>query len=273
MKSIVIQSVPGFAEWRQAARECLSNEIPPGEVLWRTGTSTQHDLLADDVALSDVYPAVQAKNANPEPRTVPGEFLQNAEAAACHSQPQRYDLLYRLLWRICHENRHLLKLKTDNDVLQFDKMIKAVRRDAYKITAFLRFRKISQHDAEHFVAWYEPEHYTLERVLPFFQTRFKNMRWSILTPYRAAHWDGEHILLQDNPDPALFPQHDQIEQYWLTYYASIFNPARPKKQAMLAQMPKKYWKNMPETKLVDDLMKTSATRTQRMIAGKADDDV
>ena len=92
------------------------------------------------------------------------------------------------------------------------------------------------------------------------------MRWSILTPYRAAHWNGENLFLEDNPDPALYPKDDKIEQYWLTYYASIFNPARPKKNAMMSSMPKKYWKNMPESILINNLLKNSQAQAKAMIA-------
>ena len=47
---------------------------------------------------------------------------------------------------------------------------------------------------------------------------------------------------------------------WKTYYASIFNPARVKIGAMLKEMPKKYWKNMPETALVGELVKGAQAR-------------
>ena len=188
------------------------------------------------------------------------------ETALCHTDPNRFSLCYRILWRLVFENKTLLSHKTDDDIIKLHALVKAVRRDAYKITAFLRFREISFNGTEHFVAWYEPEHYTLELKLDFFKTRFKNMRWSILTPYRAAHWHEGKLTLEDNPDPNIVPKDDKVEQYWLTYYANIFNPARPKKNAMLSQMPKKYWKNMPETALIQDLLKTSESRARNMIA-------
>ncbi len=56
-----------------------------------------------------------------------------------------------------------------------------------------------------------------------------------------------------------------VEKYWLGYYASIFNPVRPKKGAMLNQMPKKYWKNMPETILVKDLLRGADARVKKML--------
>jgi DNA polymerase len=91
------------------------------------------------------------------------------------------------------------------------------------------------------------------------------MRWSILTPYLAAHWDMQQLTLDYNPDRSAYPDVDSVEKYWLAYYANIFNPARPKQGAMLSQMPKKYWKNMPETVLIPDLLKNSESRAKEMI--------
>ena len=262
MKTIVIESLPGFEEWRRQARECLLQKIPPSDLKWQNKQGVQVDMFEAEQAHNSA-PALNIKFLK-----IPKMFLSLAETAACHNDPVKYDLLYRILWRQIFENKKLLKLSTDNDVLILNEMVKAVRRDAYKITAFLRFREVRHENEEYFIAWYEPEHYTLERVLPFFQTRFRNMRWSILTPYRAAHWDKESMICEDNPDPNRYPKSDEVEKYWLGYYASIFNPARPKKSAMLNQMPKKYWKMMPETVLIPDLLRTANARTYGMMAAE-----
>lgn len=261
MKKITIHPIDGFEAWRQASRICLNEQIHPRYIIWNAGSGEQTDLF-------------DVQNTSPEPmmmvpekqHKVPKAFIDMAETACCHSDPYKYALLYRVLWRLTYENPNLLHLVTDNDVMELRSHVKAVYRDSYKITAYLRFRQITYDGHEHFVAWYQPEHYTLERVLPFFQTRFRNMRWSILMPYRAAHWDGGCITLEDNPNPNLYPKDDQVEGYWLKYYASIFNPARVKKLAMMTQMPKKYWKNMPETALIPELLHHSHERAQKMIS-------
>jgi probable DNA metabolism protein len=255
MKTITILQRPGFDEWRNQARLCLAERRKPHDVLWQ-----------DSFAEADLFAQDDAPCAMTAVKTVPKDFIDRARYAACHAAPDRFTLLYRILWRLTHGQKHLLQLKTDADILKMNGYVKAVRRDAYKITAFLRFRETAD---GRFVAWYEPEHFSLDLSLPFFQTRFKNMQWSILTPYLAAHWDGETLNRQDNPDPTQRPQDDNIEKYWLTYYGAIFNPARPKKAAMLNQMPKKYWKNMPETVLVREMLHTSEARARQMIdAGK-----
>lgn len=255
MKRVIITDCPGFEEWRTAAREFLQSNTPPEQIVWQ-GIDAEPDMFA---LSSSAAPAGNQKF------SVPKDFINEAEMAICHSDPERFSLLYRLLWRLCHENKSLLHFKTDDDILKLRGLVKAVRRDAYKIKAFLRFREVTQDDKPHFIAWYEPEHYSLELSLPFFQSRFKNMNWSILTPYLGAHWNGEELSLTANPDPSQYPKEDTIETYWLKYYASTFNPARPKKKAMLTQMPKKYWKNMPETVLIQEMLHTSEARARKMV--------
>jgi hypothetical protein len=66
----------------------------------------------------------------------------------------------------------------------------------------------------------------------------------------SIHWDGETLTEGPGATRADAPDGDPVEETWKTYYASIFNPARVKIKAMTKEMPKKYWKNMPETALV-----------------------
>ena len=261
MKTIRINTLPGYEEWRDNAKSCLLNYIPPSSIIWKGAEQTQDELFKELPENSKF--SARAKN---EPiLKVPKSFVELAQTACCHNTPERFALLYKIFWRINFENRKLLNQSLDDDLILLNKMVKEVRRDSYKITAFLRFRETVYDGREHYVAWYEPFHYTLERSLPFFTKRFRNMNWSILTPYRAAHWDGKSLFLQDNPDPSQLPEEDKIEKYWLTYYAGIFNPARVKKSAMLAQMPKKYWTNLPEAKLIPDLLQNSEAKAREMI--------
>jgi len=47
---------------------------------------------------------------------------------------------------------------------------------------------------------------------------------------------------------------------------AIFNSARLKIGAMCKEMPKKYWRNMPETALISELIAGAQGREQAMIA-------
>lgn len=257
-----ITATPGVAQWRDAARDLLSEGVPPQEVMWRhapPGGKGQGALFGDGSPPLLTPPSAAA------PR-VPKAFIEAAETALCSSGADRFALCYRILWRLTRGGeKGLLHRATDDDIIALARKIKAVRRDGYKIKAFLRFRELPCGDGEYFIARYEPEHYSLERVLPFFVERFRNMRWSILTPYRGAHWDMRELTLEDAPDLSQVPAQDAAEARWLAYYANIFNPARVKIKAMNKEMPKKYRKHMPEAALIDGLIEEADARVRRML--------
>jgi uracil-DNA glycosylase family protein len=64
------------------------------------------------------------------------------------------------------------------------------------------------------------------------------------------------------------PDGDALEALWRTYYASIFNPARLKVAAMRAEMPKKYWRNLPEAPLIRPLIAEASKRAAVMAAAE-----
>ncbi|WP_163580027.1 DUF4130 domain-containing protein, partial [Klebsiella pneumoniae] len=57
------------------------------------------------------------------------------------------------------------------------------------------------------------------------------------------------------------PEGDGFEAGWRDYYESTFNPARTNLRAMRAEMPRKYWHNMPETLAIPALVRAAAGRT------------
>lgn len=68
------------------------------------------------------------------------------------------------------------------------------------------------------------------------------------------------------------PDEDAAEAGWKTDYGAAFNPARLKVGAMLKEMPKRYWRNLPETALVKELVAGAQAREREMVAasqGKA----
>ncbi len=129
----------------------------------------------------------------------------------------------------------------------------------------MRFREIWHDGAKWFVAWFEPDHHIVEYNAAFFVDRFASMCWSILTPDRCAHWDGKQLAFTAGVAKSQAPCDDDVESLWLTYYASIFNPARVKVHAMEAEMPKKYWRNLPEAALIPSLLQQAPRRVERMI--------
>ena len=130
----------------------------------------------------------------PSARRVPRDFLALADTVLAHSDPRRHAVLYRMLWRLTHGEPHLLKIATDDDVAWTALAAKAVRRDMHKMKAFVRFREVRRAGGRRCSSpGSNPSHDIVARVAPFFVRRFAGMRWSILTPRRSAHWDGETL--------------------------------------------------------------------------------
>jgi DNA polymerase len=62
------------------------------------------------------------------------------------------------------------------------------------------------------------------------------------------------------------PTEDALDAWWRTYYGATFNPARANPDAMRAEMPKKYWHNLPEADLIPGLLADAAGRKDAMLA-------
>ncbi|WP_174273868.1 UdgX family uracil-DNA binding protein [Sphingomonas bacterium] len=246
-----------FEGWRNAARSLASADTPPGEIDWRV-SGASGDLLA---MAGEAAPAAPVAGT---PFPVPRAFVALAEDVICHSDPQRFALLYAMLLRL-KQGQASMQDHADPALRRLETLAKEVRRDIHKMRAFLRFREVAEGDDVRFVAWFEPAHHIVRRNARFFVDRFASMRWTILTPELSLDWNGETLSEAPGATRADAPDGDPLEETWKTYYASIFNPARVKIGAMLKEMPKKYWKNMPETALVPGLIAGARARELEMV--------
>ena len=128
-----------FESWRSKARELLQNGTPPAEIVWREGTLAQGPLFTSPPAESAARPD--------ERLTVPKSFLETASLVACHRDPNRWALLYRVAYRLTHGERNLLALEADDDTRALLLMEKAVREDVERMQALVTFRRVTDPDA------------------------------------------------------------------------------------------------------------------------------
>ena len=328
MRSIVLDTETDFQGWRRAARALALDGVAPEDALW--SVSEPADLFA--APAPDVPPPTGTFS-------VPRALVELAETAIQARDAERFALLYRLVWRAHHGEKHLLEDAADPQVQRVQRLAQAVRRDTHKMRAFVRFREVRDtgglgpspaplddapggdaHDAPsqasaadparpglreaaavppspallaapdradvpdragvlaaiaarpagvlssaRYVAWFEPDHFIVEANAPFFVRRFATMQWSILTPDRCAHWDGEALTFTPGADRSQLPDDDALAEYWRAYFSSIFNPARLKIGAMTSEMPRKYWKNLPEAAAIPGLIRDAQSRTDRMV--------
>ena len=245
-----------FHSWREAARRMLGGGVPPQEILWEA----ERGLFA--AASVDKESLVKLK--------VPAAFFELAQSVACHAEPSRWGLLYQILWRLTRGGeKRLLSIASDPDVARARTLEKNVRTEIHKMHAFVRFKLIdtdAETGRERYAAWFEPEHFIVEAGAPFFRKRFANMDWSIFTPKGCVHWNGELLTLTSGIPNNPVENPDELEAAWRTYYRSIFNPARLKVKMMTQEMPRRYWKNLPEAELIGELIESSKRRVADMLA-------
>src|SRR4029078_12453568 len=126
---VTLSAPDDFEAWRDAARDLAEAGVPASAVVWQVeGGDT--DLFGADA---------QAPAGSSFP--VPREFVNLARNVVCHSDPERFALLYAMLLRL-KTNRAALDDEADPLVRRLQHLAKAVRRDIHKMHAFVRFREI-----------------------------------------------------------------------------------------------------------------------------------
>lgn len=248
-----------FAGWRQAARQLLNLGVAPHAVSW-LGSESQGGLFdSADTAAESAAPHKALR--------IPKELPALLESAARFRAEDRWALLYRILWRVARGDRAAM-LAGDRDGSTLHRRIKAVRREAHHMHAFVRFRtRDPALGPPAFVAWHVPAHDILDSAAGHFAERMGHASWLIATPDGAALWDGRALRLLSPCPPALADlarsQEDPGEALWLAYYGSTFNPARLNRRVLQTHMPVRFWKDLPEGPLIPQLMSQARAGAQR----------
>ena len=99
------------------------------------------------------------------------------------------------------------------------------------------------------------------------QNAFAVMRWTILTDYASASWDPatRRVAWGSGVPRSEAPPADELEDLWRSYYSSIFNPARLNTRAMKAEMPVRYWAELPELHILPQLLSSADQRVGKMM--------
>jgi DNA polymerase len=250
--SVALQEGADLDGFRRAVRHLVARHLPPQFVIWASGDATEFfDTAADHDA---------------PPVALPRAVAALVEEVICHRDPERFALLYTLIWRVLQGERALLDLPSDPLVHRLERLRKSVRRDIHKMHSFLRFRQLEDPDGgERYVAWFEPDHFIIEAAASFFVERFRSLVWSILTPVGSLHWDRETLTVGPPGRRDAAASADTFAAAWRAYYESTFNPARVNPTLMRRHMAKKYWRNLPETQAVPGLVRSAPARVQAMI--------
>lgn len=262
-----VAKVQSFDAWRSTVRMLLAQRIPPHAVQW-TDASESADLFSVQTSQEapgalDKSDVASASQRECSPLHIPREMMEMLRTAACFRSTDRWAFLYRVVWRWDAGERETLSA-ADEDGRRLHAMIKAVRREVHDMHAYVRFRESANDAGPRFVAWHEPAHDVLPQVAQHFARRMGKTTWMIATPDASVLWDGVELhyagpLMQG---PANID--DGGESLWLTYYRSIFNPARLNTRVMQNHVRARFWKNLPEGAVVPEMVANASAGARRV---------
>ena len=101
---------PTAEDWRRAARRLIERRIPPEQVHW---VEASEKTLFDS---SEPPPAEEVPSPEAAELRVPTAFLALMQGVAKMKDPERWRLLYSVLWRIAQGDRGLMLSRTDPDL-------------------------------------------------------------------------------------------------------------------------------------------------------------
>ncbi len=195
--------------WRAATRAHVLSGTPPEALRWRVGpggVGTSGDPLPTGEGTFGV------------PRQLVALTAQTVQAR----DPDRFNLLYRLVWR-AQAGEPVLELRDDPELALARRLALAVRADAHRMRTHLRFLRLE--DAP-LLSWYAPAHFVLEANAQLLPRRFAAQPFVILTPDGSAHWDGASLRFGAGLDAAAVPDDAALAAQWRDYGADILDAAR-----------------------------------------------
>ena len=206
MPRIVLDTETDWQGWRSATRALVLAGVPPEDVHWAVRTHAGDD--GDDV---------------PEGTggfNVPRALVAIAGLAAQARDPDRFALLYRLVWR-ANAGEKLLEHKDDPELRRAQGLAYAVRAEAHRMRTLLRFMPV---DDGRYLGWYAPAHYVLEANAQLMARRFPNLACSIITPDGSAHWhdSAPHF----GAGLAHVADDDALAAWWHTHHATLLHEAQ-----------------------------------------------
>ena len=194
------------AGFHSEATRLLAQQVPPGDVHWSAAPAQG----VSEESLDEDRAAIRNRAAR---AIIPQSVVRMSELVVLHRDADRFDLLYRTLWRLVYEPE-LKHDFADADMARLRQMAQAVRRDVQKMKSRLSFRTLVLRAEDTCVAWFEPAHYVCEIVGAWLAKRDPARRWILLTPDRSMRWDGDKLLSAPAVAPGRHPMAARTDAEW-----------------------------------------------------------
>ena len=203
MRQVALATETDWAGWRKATRAFVLAGIPPEEITWTAGGPAS--------ALPETAGGFN----------LPRALVALAGLAIQAREPERFGLLYSLVWRV-HAGEMAMDHPDDPDLRLARRYALAVRAEAHRMRTHIRFLMASDESP---LGWYAPAHFVLEANAQLLARRWPAQRFSIITPDGSAHWDSTGLTfgagLRDPGDD------ETLLAWWEAHRAAVLQDARP----------------------------------------------
>src|SRR4051794_41127178 len=177
MRRVVLANETDWEGWRKATRSLVLADVTPDDVRWSI-----RSLDEDGDPLQEGQGSFGVSRA----------LVSLASLAIQARDPERFALLYRLVWR-ANAGARVLEDPADPETRRAQGLAFAVRAEAHRMRTLLRFMPMHEGDSVRYLGWYAPAHFVVEANAQLIARRFPKHAFSILTPDGAAHWDGTEL--------------------------------------------------------------------------------
>jgi uracil-DNA glycosylase len=207
MRHIVLKNEIDWDGWRRASRALIFAGAEPRTLTWSVG--------GENESLPEASGTFH----------VPRALVSLASVAIQAREPDRFGLLYSLVWRV-NAGEKLLEDDSDPDLSLARRMALAVRADSHRMRTAVRFLPVVEEDGRtRFVGWFEPAHFVLPANAQLIARRHPELVWSIVTPDGAAHWDGSSLLFGSGLRHAA--DDEALQAWWEMHRHQLLEQATP----------------------------------------------
>jgi DNA polymerase len=196
-------------DFRAQANSMLAHQVAPAEIAWSASVTSFSGVAfrGGAIAASGAPSALHS--------IVPRSFVRLTELVVLHRDPDRFALLYRLLWRLVHEPE-LAGSRGDDDLAHAQSMAQAVRRDIAKARLSARLRPLPPRDgASLSVARCDPQHQVTEHVAEWLAVQLPQPMWLLSSADRCVLWTGRHLLCGPGMTARAAGSMDDVQWYQL----------------------------------------------------------
>lgn len=179
-------------------------------------------------------------------KNLSGEFFYNIKIAFRSDYKNKDTIIARLIKLTFLKGEKIIN-STNKYAIAFNRMLKNYWSEAHALKGLLRFREIQD---GFLFAMYESHNYILEDLSRHFLRRMPREKFIIYDKNRKKAFisifgNVEVVEILDL-DIEESDEEKFFKELWIGFYDSISIKERKNKKLMISNMPKKYWKYLPE---------------------------